>query len=41
MPEDAVKLIEQLISENPDLRPSVFELLTSENLPQEETFKEM
>lgn len=41
MKEDTVILIEKLISLDPNKRPTVMEVLTSELLPQEEIYQKL
>jgi len=41
MEPNAVILIERMISPDPDKRPTIIEVLTSELLPQEENFEKL
>ena len=41
MPDEAVVLIEKMVAEEPDERPSLLEVLTSESLPQDEILKKL
>ena len=41
MPDEAVILIEKMVRKEPDERPTLLEVLTSEWLPQDEILKKL